>query len=56
MLRVTEVALTPAKDAWAFVSTKSKPLPIKVMVFWSNKIEVTEIISLYAYDKFYETY
>ena len=34
LFTVIEVAFTPAKDAFASVSTKLKPLPIKVMAFW----------------------
>jgi len=37
LVTVTEVAFTPAKDAWAAVSTKEKPLPIKVIAFWFNE-------------------
>ena len=34
LFTVIEVAFTPAKDAFASVSTKLKPLPIKIMAFW----------------------
>ena len=38
LLTVTEVALTSAKKSWAVVSTNEKPVFVKVMAFWFNKI------------------